>query len=128
MASADESARTTARQGGATQLSNDIKVKPLRPRPRRAALILEGIHGLRGKAIYPAVTGDAPIHGTTPQVGSYVTDLMGLPPAAWFRFILAVLIIGIVVVPAVWSKRPARRKAAAEVLDRIVRLLRSGSR
>ena len=35
MASADESARTTARR--ATQLPNDIKVKPLRPRPRRAA-------------------------------------------------------------------------------------------
>jgi excisionase family DNA binding protein len=37
MASADESARTTARRGAATRLSNDIKVKPLRPRPWRAA-------------------------------------------------------------------------------------------
>jgi len=35
MASADESAPTTARR--ATRLPNDIKVKPLRPRPRRAA-------------------------------------------------------------------------------------------
>jgi len=37
MASADEPARTTARQATATQLPSDIKVKPLRPRPRRAA-------------------------------------------------------------------------------------------
>ena len=37
MASADESARMTVRQVTATQLPNDIKVKPLRPRPRRAA-------------------------------------------------------------------------------------------
>ena len=35
--SVDESARTTARQAAATQLPNDIKVKPLRPRPRRVA-------------------------------------------------------------------------------------------
>jgi excisionase family DNA binding protein len=37
MASADESARMTVRQATATQLPNDSKVKPLRPRPRRAA-------------------------------------------------------------------------------------------
>ena len=37
MASPDESARTTTRQATATQLPDDIKVKPLRPRPRRAA-------------------------------------------------------------------------------------------
>jgi excisionase family DNA binding protein len=37
MASPDESARTTMRQATATQLPNDIKIKPLRPRPRRAA-------------------------------------------------------------------------------------------
>jgi len=36
-ASADESPRMTARQAAATQLPNDIKVMPLRPRPRRAA-------------------------------------------------------------------------------------------
>jgi len=35
VASADESARTPARR--AAQQPNDIKVKPLRPRPRRAA-------------------------------------------------------------------------------------------
>ncbi len=37
LASADEPSRATARQATATQLPNDIKVKPLRPRPRRAA-------------------------------------------------------------------------------------------
>jgi excisionase family DNA binding protein len=35
--SADEPSRAAARQATATQLPNDIKVKPLRPRPRRAA-------------------------------------------------------------------------------------------
>jgi excisionase family DNA binding protein len=37
IASAEELSRTAARQATATQLPNDIKVKPLRPRPRRAA-------------------------------------------------------------------------------------------
>ena len=37
MASADESPRTTTRQATASQWPNDIRVKPLRPRPRRAA-------------------------------------------------------------------------------------------
>lgn len=37
MASTVESPRTTARQTIANQLPNDIRVKPLRPRPRRAA-------------------------------------------------------------------------------------------
>ena len=36
-ASIDESPRTATRQATPTQLLNDIKVKPLRPRPRRAA-------------------------------------------------------------------------------------------
>ena len=37
MASTDESTRTTTRQAVAIQLPNDTKIKPLRPRPRRAA-------------------------------------------------------------------------------------------
>ncbi len=37
IASADEPSRAAARQATATQLPTDIKVKPLRPRPRRAA-------------------------------------------------------------------------------------------
>ena len=35
--SVGEPSRAAARQATATQLLNDIKVKPLRPRPRRAA-------------------------------------------------------------------------------------------
>ena len=35
--SAEEPSRAAARQATATRLPNDIKVKPLRPRPRRAA-------------------------------------------------------------------------------------------
>ena len=37
LASTDEPPRAAARQATAAQLLNDIKVKPLRPRPRRAA-------------------------------------------------------------------------------------------
>jgi len=37
LASADEPSRPAARQAMATKLPSDIKVKPLRPRPRRAA-------------------------------------------------------------------------------------------
>ena len=37
IASADEPSRAAARHAAATQLPNDIKVKPLRARPRRAA-------------------------------------------------------------------------------------------
>ena len=37
IASAAEPSRAAARQATATRLPNDIKVKPLRPRPRRAA-------------------------------------------------------------------------------------------
>jgi excisionase family DNA binding protein len=37
LASANEPSPSTARRATATQLPNDIRVKPLRPRPRRAA-------------------------------------------------------------------------------------------
>jgi hypothetical protein len=48
-------------------------------------------------------------------------------PAAWCGFILCLLIIVIVIGPAVWSRKPARRKAAAEVLGQLVRLFRRKS-
>jgi hypothetical protein len=38
--------------------------------------------------------------------------------------VLAVLVYAGVVLPAVWSVKPARRKAAAQVLDQILSLLR----
>jgi hypothetical protein len=69
------------------------------------------------------------------QVGSGGAELMGVPGVTWLGFILAVLLIGLVIFPAVWSHKPARRQAATqvldrliEVLDRLVRLLRPGSR
>jgi hypothetical protein len=49
------------------------------------------------------------------------------PSVAWCGFILCLLILGIVITPAVWSRRPARRKAAAEVLGQLVRLFRRRS-
>ena len=69
-----------------------------------------------------------PPHAALPQVGRYATGLMGASSAPWLGFILAVLLIGFVVVPAVWSNRPTRRKAAIDVLERLIRLLRPGAR
>jgi hypothetical protein len=60
---------------------------------------------------------------------------MGVPGDTWLGFILVVLLIGLVIVPAVWSKRPERQEGArevlkwlVEVLDRLIRLLRPGPR
>lgn len=69
-----------------------------------------------------------------------MTDVVGLLAAAVIRRgagyphlvvllagligILAVLVYAGVVLPAVWSAKPARRKAAAQVLDQILSLLR----
>jgi hypothetical protein len=74
-------------------------------------------------ATYSAVNFSVPVHGVVPQVGSYTTGLPDVPAAMELGFVLALLIIGIVLVPAVWSRQAERRKAAAEVLDRIIQLV-----
>lgn len=66
------------------------------------------------------------------QVRSRVTALRATAiPTTWLvavLFITVALIVGTVLWPAIWSRRAARRKAAAQVLDSLIRLLRPGRR
>jgi hypothetical protein len=66
---------------------------------------------------------DALTHAATPQVGWHVTAITGASSGASLGFVLVVLITGVVVVPAVWSRQPARRKAATDVLERLTRFV-----
>jgi hypothetical protein len=60
-----------------------------------------------------------------PQVNGHVVSGISSFSPAFYAFVLGVLVIVLVVAPAVWSRRPARRKAAAAVLDLLLRFLRS---
>jgi hypothetical protein len=53
-------------------------------------------------------------------IGPIVGSLSDSTPAV-YGVALIVIFVGI---PAVWSRKPARRKAAAEVLDSILRFIR----
>ena len=55
-------------------------------------------------------------------IGPIVGSLSNSTPAV-YGVALIVIFIGIAL-PAVWSRKPARRKAAAEVLDSILRFIR----
>jgi hypothetical protein len=68
------------------------------------------------------------LHATMPQVRGDAVGSIGSSAATFYLFILALLLIGLVVAPAVWSRRPARRKAATGVLDLLLRFLRRGPR
>jgi hypothetical protein len=48
--------------------------------------------------------------------------MLGTASVPWLIFAFAVLIVGSVILPAVWSTRPERRRAALIVLDRMVTL------
>ena len=56
-----------------------------------------------------------PVHAAAVHIDRLANGLMDVPSVTWLGFILAVLIVGIVIVPAIWSQRPTRRKAATEV-------------
>ena len=55
-------------------------------------------------------------------IGPIVGSLSNSTPAV-YGVALIVIFVGIAL-PAVWSRKPARRKAAAEVLDSILRFIR----
>ena len=65
----------------------------------------------------------APIHAATPQVGWHVTVITGASPGVSFGFVPVVLSTVVVGIPAVWSRRPARRKAAADALERLTQFV-----
>jgi hypothetical protein len=54
-------------------------------------------------------------------VGAPASEVAGTLYVLLGLAMLAVLVIGLVVFPAVWSKKPARRKAALAVLKLILR-------
>jgi hypothetical protein len=56
-----------------------------------------------------------------PQVGSTVSHVLSSQGVFWLAALCLILFAVLVVVPAVWSRKPARRKAALAVLDRIMR-------
>jgi len=65
------------------------------------------------------------LHAVIAQVRTTVGSLPSTPTL--YVVVLVVMAFAGIIIPAVWSKRPARRKAAAEVLDRILRFLRPGA-
>jgi len=80
--------------------------------------------------VYASVAGlrfaahvDAPIHAATPQVGWHVTAITGASSGVSLGFVPVVLSTGVVGVPAVSSRRPARRKAAADALERLTQFV-----
>lgn len=50
-----------------------------------------------------------------------VSDVTGSPYVLLGLALLLALVTGLVIVPAIWSRRAARRKAALDVLDRLLR-------
>jgi hypothetical protein len=75
--------------------------------------------------IYAEVAGLT--HAATVQVNAPVAGSFYSPGALFYGLVITVMLFIFVVGPAVWSRRAARRKAAAEVLDRILRFLRPGA-
>jgi hypothetical protein len=60
--------------------------------------------------------------GTTLPTFGRVAALVS-PGALWLAFAVVVLFFGVVLVPAVFSKRRVRRQAALDVFDRIASLV-----
>jgi hypothetical protein len=58
---------------------------------------------------------------TLPQVSDSVTHTLSSQGAFWLAVLSLALFAVLVVFPAVWSRKPARRKAALDVLDRLIR-------
>ena len=54
------------------------------------------------------------------QVGT-VSKILSSQDALVVLGILAILVMVLVILPAVWSEKPTRRKAALAVLDRLLR-------
>jgi len=75
----------------------------------------------------PAGTFTRLLHVTIPHVSGRAVGHLGSPTLVWCGVGLTLMIFGVVVAPGVWSRRAARRKAAAEILDRILRFLRPRS-
>jgi hypothetical protein len=55
--------------------------------------------------------------------GPVTTGPVVSPGTAWPVFTGVIVVIVVVVAPAVWSKKPARRRAALTVLDRLISLV-----
>ena len=56
-------------------------------------------------------------------IGPIVGSLSDSTSAVYGVALIVIIFVGIAL-PAVWSRKPARRKAAAEVLDSILRFVR----
>jgi hypothetical protein len=56
-----------------------------------------------------------------PQVGETLGHSLTSQDVFLLAALALILVAGLVVFPAVWSSKPYRRKAALDVLDRIIR-------
>jgi hypothetical protein len=63
------------------------------------------------------------LHLEIAQVIGPIVGSLSNSTSAVYGVALIVIFVGIAL-PAVWSRKPARRKAAAEVLDSILRFIR----
>jgi len=84
------------------------------------------------ESILPGIVGAIALDMVGPQVTSQLVGQAGALAAAGQAiaragFAVVLVVIGLVIWPCVWSRNPERRKAAAEVLDRLSRLARPGA-
>jgi hypothetical protein len=56
-----------------------------------------------------------------PQAGGTVSHVLTGQDVFVIVLLVLALVAGLVVLPAVWSSKPSRRKAALAVLDRLIR-------
>jgi hypothetical protein len=76
-------------------------------------------------AFLSSVITDGQVQAATPQVGGHLAALAGgAGTTTLLGLALILLVAGLVVWPAVWSRKATRRKAAVEVLDRLLRFWR----
>ena len=71
----------------------------------------------------PVWPAEGTVSSASSQVGWPEATLAAVPGTVYLGFVIALVLIAVVVVPAVWSKRACRRTAAQTVLDKLLRFI-----
>jgi hypothetical protein len=71
----------------------------------------------------PVWPAEGTVSCASAQVGWHGATLVAVPGTVDLGFVIALVLIAVVVVPAVWSKRAYRRTAAQTVLDKLLQFI-----
>lgn len=71
-------------------------------------------------AFLSSVIADGQVQAAIPQVRGHLAALAGGSGTTLLGLVVILLLAGMVVWPAIWSRKASRRKAAVEVLDRLL--------